>query len=285
MYPAPMTTPLLRARSLALPPRLRDFSLELNAGQAVGLLGTNGAGKSTALAVLAGALAYETGELHHQKTQIGWLPQHSPLYPDMRVFEQLRFAEGLYQIKDANTIDGAITRFDLAPLARRLCGQLSGGEQRRVALACATLHQPRVLLLDEPSSGLDAEQAEAMRHYIRQLMDDRAVLIASHQSEDIQGLCQSVCLMVDGRLLATPTLHALDRYRLARFTHTPPTQALCDIAGVQKVLGHDRHGVLIQLSEDAPASMPEKIACRGWGLQSWEQAPIALLAKIHGGTQ
>jgi ABC-2 type transport system ATP-binding protein len=284
---------VLQARDLSLPPRLQALSLTLETGQVTGLLGVNGAGKSTALMALAGVLPGMRGSLElmgqelarqrRLRRHIGWLPQQPPLYPDLSVRENLRLFTALHlQSPPAKAhIEQALQRFALEPLQARLAHRLSGGERMRLALACTLSHEPQVLLLDEPTAGLDPLQAEQLRALIQRESAQRAVLIASHLLPDIEHLCQRVLLMDGGRIVADEPLQTprpLVRMQLQR----PPTDAeLTDIAGIARIVSRTDKELLIETGADAPADLAETVAARGWGLLAWQPERSDLLARFR----
>lgn len=288
-------TALLSVQHLSLAPRLHDVSLSLARGRTLGLLGVNGAGKSTLLSLLAGAVGADSGELRldderlHQgnagawQRRIGWLPQRPPLYPDMTVQENLHFAAELRlgRSPPPPLLAQQLERFGLGPLASRLAHRLSGGEAMRLGLACCLVHQPDLLLLDEPTAGLDPLQAQQLRELIRSLAGERAVLIASHLLPDIEQLCDRALLLHRGRVIADEPLHRERRLWQARFSHPPEDAALLQVPGVARVVSRDGSSLVLQLSVDASPAMPEKLACHGWGLRLWQPAPLDLAARFR----
>lgn len=277
---------ILSATQLRLPPRLRDISLTLRPGETTGLLGVNGAGKSSVLAALAGVLPLKAGEvqvhgqpLHAQpqlRRHIGWLPQRAPLYDDMSVMENLQFAAQLHKASP-KTLGESLEQFELGDLRRRLARKLSGGERMRLGLACCLIHQPDILLLDEPTAGLDPLQAQQLRQLITSLAPQRAVLIASHLLADIETLCQRALMLDRGLIVANEPLILEHTLMLAQFSSPPDDASLLRVAGVERV--HSRSGpqLVLQLSADAVAQMPEKLACQGWGLCLWKPLENPLL--------
>jgi ABC-2 type transport system ATP-binding protein len=282
--------PLLSATNLCLPPRLRDLDIDLHHGEVLGLLGVNGAGKSSVLAALAGVLPLTDGEVRYRgralhthprlRRHIGWLPQHAPLYGDMTVEDNLRFRAGL-QGCDAGAVAAALDQFSLGGLRRRLAARLSGGERMRLGLACCLVHRPQVLLLDEPTAGLDAVQTEQLHQLIRNLAGDRAVLIASHLLPDIEALCQRALLLHQGRIVADEPIHPPGRRMLAEFSHPPGDEALLQVPGVAAVYSRDHHRVILELAPDASPTMPEELAGQGWGLRRWHPASSDLLTRFR----
>jgi len=284
---------VLQADALSSPPRLRDFSLTLKQGETVGLLGINGAGKSTALQALAGALPNTQGELrimgkrlcHHPRAryQIGWLPQQPPLYPDLSAGENLALFAGL-RMPTGTTREHVTTtlqRFALEPLQKRLVHRLSGGERMRLALACTLVHEPRILLLDEPSAGLDPLQAERLREHLRRECADRTVLIASHLLPDIESLCDRVLLMHEGGIVADERLETESRLVRLGLLHPPAEDAVRAFPGIARVISVHDGEHLIELEPDAPQELAERIGAQGWGLYRWEPGTSDLLARFR----
>jgi len=282
--------PLLSATKLYLPPRMRAIDVNLHHGEVLGLLGVNGAGKSSVLAALAGVLPLAAGEVHYHgrslhthprlRRHIGWLPQHAPLYGDMTVQENLQFRAGL-QGCDRNAVDAALDQFSLGGLRRRLAARLSGGERMRLGLACCLVHRPQVLLLDEPTAGLDAVQSEQLHQLIRNLAGERAVLIASHLLPDIEALCQRALLLHQGRIVADEPIDVPGRRMLAEFNHPPDDQALLQVPGVAAVCSREAHRVVLELTPDASPAVAERLAGQGWGLRRWQPTSGDLLTRFR----
>jgi ABC-2 type transport system ATP-binding protein len=196
-------------------PVVQDLSLELGQGQVLGLLGVNGAGKSTTLSMIAGALRPDSGEirlngedfLEHPelaRRQIGWLPERAPLWPELTVNEhldahgRLRGLKGV-PLRQART--AIIERLELQPLARRLAGVLSQGQRQRLGLACALLHRPSLLVLDEPANALDPVQVAALRALIReQASAGTAVILSTHLLTEVTAVCDRVAILHEGAL-------------------------------------------------------------------------------------
>jgi len=209
--------PLLRARNVS---RLQgphvlvqSLNLDLQQGQILGLLGLNGAGKSTTLNLLAGVLTPTTGDitiaghslLHKPllaKKALGYLPENPPLYMDMKVEDYLHYSAKLRGIKRKyrkQAVQQALTDCDLVSANRRLIRNLSKGYRQRIGIAQAIVHRPQVILLDEPSSGLDPQQMMDMRSLIRQLARQSAIVFSTHLLSEAQDLCDSVSVIHHGR--------------------------------------------------------------------------------------
>lgn len=195
-----------------------NISFNLQRGQVLGFLGPNGAGKSTAMRMLAGVLAPDAGQISiggidlldhpiQAKQLLGYVPERPPLYWDMTVDEQLYFSAHLHRVLRPNKQVAEIKeRCGLTEVGRRLIGQLSKGYQQRTGIAQALLHQPQLLILDEPSASLDPLQAQAMRSLIGELAAERATLLSSHQFSEVEEVCSDVQIMHKGRLVCASTL-------------------------------------------------------------------------------
>ncbi|MCW5764979.1 MAG: ATP-binding cassette domain-containing protein [Phycisphaeraceae bacterium] len=193
-------------------------TLSLEPGRVAGLLGPNGAGKTTLIRMMTSYLAPSTGTITvcgHDTVQepqasrrvIGYLPESAPLYPEMSVRGYLRFRASLFCADRSRrerlaAVSAAIDRCWIADVVTRRIGVLSKGYRQRVGLAAAILHQPRVLILDEPSSGLDPAQITMMRGLIRDLAADRVVLLSSHILSEVELTCSRVLIVTRGRLRA-----------------------------------------------------------------------------------
>ncbi|MEO7150061.1 MAG: ABC transporter ATP-binding protein [Rhodanobacteraceae bacterium] len=233
----PSASPLLQldrvSRRLAGREIVREVSFSLNRGDVLGLLGVNGAGKSTTLAMIAGVLAPISGvvrvegcDLHETpelaRTRIGYLPENVPLWPELTVCEYLDACgrlRGMARAARKAAIERELLRLDLASMAHRLSGQLSLGQKRRVGLAQALLHDPDLLVLDEPGNGLDPVQTAQLRELIRGLSDQRATIISTHVLGEVEAMCDRVVILHEGQVrhdapIATDR-GALDRLFLA----------------------------------------------------------------------
>jgi ABC-2 type transport system ATP-binding protein len=232
---AASASPLLQldriSRQRAGRPAVQDLSLSLQAGQVLGLLGVNGAGKSTTLSMIAGALRPDSGAiklngvdfLEHPELAsrlIGWLPERAPLWPELTVAEHLDAhgrlrglgGSSLYQAREA-----IIDRLELQPLARRLAGVLSQGQRQRLGLACALLHRPALLVLDEPANALDPVQTAALRNVIReQAAAGTAVILSTHLLPEVTAICDRVAILHEGSLRHDGAVHADDHAALER---------------------------------------------------------------------
>jgi ABC-2 type transport system ATP-binding protein len=210
---------------------VQDLSLSLQSGQVMGLLGVNGAGKSTTLSMIAGALRPDSGgiELNGEdflehpelaRTQIGWLPERAPVWAELSVEEHLDAhgrLRGLHGAALRTARTAIIARLELQPLARRLAGVLSQGQRQRLGLACALLHRPALLVLDEPANALDPVQVAALRKLIReQAAGGTAVILSTHLLAEVTAVCDRVAILHEGMLRHDGAVHADDHAALEK---------------------------------------------------------------------
>lgn len=194
---------------------LNNISFEIKQGDIVGFLGPNGAGKTTTMKIITGALPYKEGsvkvggwEVKEQplktKSLLGYLPEQNPLYAEMYVKEYLLFVASLYGLgKNKNErIDELIDVVGLRPEFKKRIGQLSKGYRQRVGLAQALIHDPKVLILDEPTTGLDPNQLEEIRELIRSLGKNKTVLLSTHILQEIKAICNRVIVINKGEIVA-----------------------------------------------------------------------------------
>lgn len=184
---------------------LRDASLELRAREVVALIGGNGAGKTTLLEILTGALSPDRGTVrHHAKLPrfwLGYLPDKAPLYPQWRVREFLQTCAQMRGVRDVKAaMDDVIVRCHLQAVAHKRCGELSHGYRQRVGLAQALIHRPPLLVLDEPTNGLDSDQRAALRPLLAGLGESGCVLMTSHNWDEVLAVAQRVYRLHDGVL-------------------------------------------------------------------------------------
>ncbi|WP_299060336.1 gliding motility-associated ABC transporter ATP-binding subunit GldA [uncultured Polaribacter sp.] len=198
---------------------LKAISFSADKGQIIGFLGPNGAGKSTMMKILTGFIKPNEGQvfvdeidvlqnpLEAQKT-IGYLPEHNPLYTDMYVREYLQFQASIFKVAK-NQIELCIDKVGLNAEAHKKINQLSKGYQQRVGLAAAILHNPTVLILDEPTTGLDPNQLVEIRELIKELGKDKTVLFSTHIMQEVEAVCDRVIIIKKGTLLVYEKLTEL----------------------------------------------------------------------------
>jgi len=194
---------------------LNNISFEIGSGEVVGFLGPNGAGKTTTIRIIAGALVYETGSVQvcglevkgntlQTNALIGYLPEQNPLYPEMYVKEYLLFVAESHKIgkEKEKLVDELMDKVGLRPEFHKKIGQLSKGYRQRVGLAQALIPNPKVLILDEPTTGLDPNQLEEIRSLIRELGKDRTVILSTHIMQEIKAICNRVLIINKGEIVA-----------------------------------------------------------------------------------
>lgn len=210
---------------------VQDLDLVLAPGQVLGLLGVNGAGKSTTLAMIAGALRPDSGAIRLNgedfleqpelaQRLIGWLPERAPVWPELTVAEHLDAHGRLRGLRGAGlraACEAIVARLELQPLARRLAGALSQGQRQRLGLACALLHRPALLVLDEPANALDPVQIGALRKLIReQAAAGTAVILSTHVLVEVTAVCDRVAILHEGHLRHDGPVRADDHAALER---------------------------------------------------------------------
>jgi ABC-2 type transport system ATP-binding protein len=193
---------------------LDDVSFEIGGSEVVGFLGPNGAGKSTMMKILTCFLPPTSGDASvcgfdireasmDVRRNVGYLPEHNPLYTDMYVREYLEFTAGMYRLRNkAARVKEMIGTVGLEREQHKKIGALSKGYRQRVGLAQAMIHNPKVLILDEPTSGLDPNQLEEIRHLIKQLGEERTVMLSTHIMQEVEAICSHVIIINQGRIVA-----------------------------------------------------------------------------------
>jgi ABC-2 type transport system ATP-binding protein len=204
---------------------IRDISFSVKRGEIVGLLGPNGAGKSTTMRILSCFMPATSGtarvggfDVFHQseevRRRIGYMPENNPLYPEMRVREYLKFRarlKGLGWRRSRQRVDTVMEQCSLTGVSRRIIGQLSKGYRQRVGLADALSHEPELIILDEPTIGLDPHQIRAVRQLIKSLAGKHTVLISTHILPEAEMMCNRMVIMYDGKVLAADSPENLQR--------------------------------------------------------------------------
>lgn len=193
---------------------LNDISFSVGKGEIVGFLGNNGAGKSTTMKVITGYRKFECGTvkvcgmdiLQHPldtRRKIGYLPEHNPNYLDMFVKEYLRFVADLYQVPNpAQRVDEMVEKIGLTREYRKKIGALSKGYRQRVGLAQALIHDPEVLILDEPTTGLDPNQILEVRNLIKEVGREKSVMLSTHLMQEVSAICDRVIILDKGKIVA-----------------------------------------------------------------------------------
>lgn len=198
---------------------LKEVSFSANKGEIIGLLGPNGAGKSTIMKIITGYILPTKGAVYvsgidilkspiEAKAKIGYLPEQNPLYQEMYVKEYLEFQASILKIAK-KTINTVIETVGLTPEMHKKIGQLSKGYQQRVGIAAAIIHNPEVLILDEPTTGLDPNQLQEIRTLIKKLGKEKTILLSTHIMQEVEALCDRVIIIKKGELLIDESIKKL----------------------------------------------------------------------------
>lgn len=233
---------------------IRDINIEIGHSGITGLLGSNGAGKSTTMNIICGVLNQTEGKVfingidlrkepEAAKKEIGFLPQNPPLYTDLTIDEFLTYSAQLRLIekdKVKTAVEEAKERCGIAHFSSRLIKNLSGGYRQRVGIAQAIIHKPKLVVMDEPTNGLDPNQLIEARKLIREIAVDHSVLLSSHILSEINLLCKEIIMIEGGRMVFSDSMDAFNNYvqskvLLLRMDNPPLKADLLKIQGVNKV--------------------------------------------------
>jgi ABC-2 type transport system ATP-binding protein len=193
---------------------LSDITFSVKRGSVHGFLGPNGAGKSTTMKILTGLIPQTSGEFF-VNGKIGFLPEHPPLYPNMSVQDYLKFVLDIYsptpisQTKSREIVQDVMEKTGLIHVAERLIGNLSKGYQQRVGIAQALVHSPEIIILDEPTVGLDPSALAEIRDLITKLKNDHTILFSTHQLHDVELLCSDITLINNGKIVVSGPLDSI----------------------------------------------------------------------------
>ncbi len=267
---------------------VKDVSFEINKKGIVGLLGSNGAGKSTTMNILCGVLSQTRGQVliegidmrthpEEAKKRIGFLPQNAPLYLEQTVDEYLTFCAHLRLI-DKRRIKAAVDivkeKCGVAHFSKRLIGNLSGGYRQRVGIAQALIHTPLLVVLDEPTNGLDPNQILEVRQLIREIAADRAVIFSSHILSEIQATCQDIIMIEGGKMVFKDTMESFNNYiepdSLITTLENPPQESeLRAIKGIKDVeyLTEKTIRIRFEPATEIAESLVEISVRRNWRLK------------------
>lgn len=285
------------------------LSFQAEKGKVLGFLGPNGAGKSTTMKMLTGYLQPSHGTVqiggydlrtHPQqaKNHIGYLPEHNPLYLDMYVYEYLQFMgciRGLSRKQALASARSLIDRCGITEMQNKKLRALSKGYRQRVGLAQALIHDPEVLILDEPTTGLDPNQLREIRTLIKEVSQNKAVILSTHIMQEVEALCDQVLIISQGKIRAHSTLAQLtaatSHQILVEFKEVVPSALLKKLPGVQQLqILSDRKFLLITSPEqDTQAPLLQLVQENGWPLvglkqqQSLEEIFQTLTASTQAG--
>jgi ABC-2 type transport system ATP-binding protein len=264
-----------------------NVSFNLSKGQVLGFLGPNGAGKSTTMKMLTGNLAPSNGSVKicgidmmenpkEAKALIGYLPEMRPLYKELTVDEYLTIAARLHRVSGAHikkAVELAKERCGLGHMSKRLIENLSNGYQQRVGIAQAIIHNPMVVILDEPTVGLDPIQIRDIRALIREVGSERSVIISTHILPEVEMVCDHVQIIDKGKLVFNGAIDVLKKQRIGNklliAMNKPPKAAeLLKIAGVEEAESVADHLMRVRFADgDTPAeAIVQAAVAKGWGL-------------------
>jgi ABC-2 type transport system ATP-binding protein len=264
-----------------------NVSFNLSKGQVLGFLGPNGAGKSTTMKMLTGNLAPSNGSVKicgidmmenpkEAKALIGYLPEMRPLYKELTVDEYLTIAARLHRVSGAHikkAVELAKERCGLSHMSKRLIENLSNGYQQRVGIAQAIIHNPMVVILDEPTVGLDPIQIRDIRALIREVGSERSVIISTHILPEVEMVCDHVQIIDKGKLVFNGAIDVLKKQRIGNklliaMNKAPKAAELLKIAGVEEAESVSDHLMRVRFAEGAtPAeAIVQAAVAKNWGL-------------------
>jgi ABC-2 type transport system ATP-binding protein len=246
---------------------LNDISFTINKGEVVGFLGPNGAGKSTLMKILTTYFLPTEGEAkvngfcvkqqpREVQKSIGYLPEHNPLYLEMYVKEYLKFQAAVYKVPKEQ-IEQVIARTGLTPESHKKIGALSKGYRQRVGLAAALLHNPDVLILDEPTTGLDPNQLIEIRELIKNSGKDKTVFLSTHIMQEVEAICDRVIIINKGKIVADEKMASLKKGQLqiveVEFDFRVEMEALQQLPKLKKV--ENTHDFIYEFTFDTQTDM------------------------------
>lgn len=266
---------------------IRDINFEISKNGIYGLLGSNGAGKSTTMNIMCGVLKQTEGTVYikginlrehavQAKRHLGFLPQKPPLHMDLTVEEYLIHCANLRHIPGKQihkAVMDVMGRCGISHFQKRLIRNLSGGYQQRVGIAQAIIHSPEFVVLDEPTNGLDPNQIVEIRHLIKEIAEDRTVVLSTHILPEVQATCDYIRMIEQGSLVFAGTVEEFDNYIvpstvLVSLIAMPPAEDLRSIPGVVDVeeLGGTKYRLHFTEAQEVMEKVVETSVARGWRL-------------------
>jgi ABC-2 type transport system ATP-binding protein len=277
---------------------LDELSFSVNEGEILGFLGPNGAGKTTAMRILTGYMPPTRGTVSvagydvveqslEVRRRIGYMPETVPLYGEMTVYDYLDFCAAIRRVGDRRrAIDRVLGACDIGDVSDRLIARLSKGYRQRVGLAQALVHDPDVLVLDEPTIGLDPRQILSVRELIRGLGGEHTIILSTHILPEVSQVCQRVLIINHGKIVAEDTPERLTsdlqggtrvHLRLAKAA-PEAAEILAGVPGVRSVapMGEDGYDVVCDGADDPRPDLAAMAVHRGWGLIEMRSAAMSL---------
>lgn len=287
-----MTQPIIKAEQLShrytAQWAIRDIDFEIPVKGIYGLLGSNGSGKSTMMNILCGVLKPTKGDVFINginirtnaitaKSLMGFLPQRPPLHIDLNIEEYLTHCAGLRLIprkEQAQAVNKALDQCGITHFRKRLIRNLSGGYQQRVGIAQAIIHNPELVVLDEPTNGLDPNQIVEIRNLIKEIAEERTVILSTHMLSEVQAACNHILMLAEGRVVFSGSVGEFDRYAAPStilLTMLEPRgaeelQRLPNVVGVEP-LGAARYRVKVDNVDDMLETIIGQSIHHGWRLK------------------
>lgn len=286
-----MTEPIVRVENLShkysVQWAIRDINMEIAERGIFGLLGSNGAGKSTIMNIICGVLKQSKGNVFikgidmrehsiEAKKHIGFLPQKPPLHLDLTVEEYLAYSANLRMIPDKdvkNAVDSVLNKCSITHFRKRLIKNLSGGYQQRVGIAQAIIHNPDLVVLDEPTNGLDPNQTVEIRNLIKEISQERTVVLSTHILSEVQATCDHIRMVEEGQVVFAGTVDEFDNYIepntvFVSLLETPSAEDLRLINGILDVeeLGGTNYRLKFADSQEIIERIVETSVNKGWRL-------------------
>lgn len=285
---------------------IRDINFEIKQKGILGLLGSNGAGKSTTMNIMCGVLNQTEGEIYinginlrenpvEAKKHIGFLPQQPPLHPDLTVDEYLKHCAVLRLVdkdKVEKAVDMAKARCGISHFSKRVIRNLSGGYQQRVGIAQAIVHNPRFVVLDEPTNGLDPNQIVEIRNLIKEIATDYSVMLSTHILTEVQATCDEIKMIEHGKMVFSGSMDEFNNYMepttFGMVLENPPSvEALQSIPGITHVesLTDTRFRMHFKNIPDITQRMAELSVSNGWRLSEIileKESLDAIFAQLSG---
>ncbi len=283
---------------------IEGVSFHVEQGEILGFLGPNGAGKSTTMRILAGALGATRGSAfieginiaedpRNARLKFGYLPEIPPVYPDMTVWGYLDYVARLHYVsrhERPGAIERVLKQCGLDDVSHRLIGNLSKGYQQRVGLAQALVHDPPVLILDEPTVGLDPNQITEVRRLIKSLAGKHTIILSTHILPEVQMTCSRVAIINRGRIVAEDTIENLSLQvqkhdRIALLIRSPGEDVLADLQAIEGVENAEQTGkegeafrfvVTVEPGHDVREQLAHLVVTRQWGLLDLHREKISL---------
>ncbi|RFS21697.1 ABC transporter ATP-binding protein [Chitinophaga silvatica] len=266
---------------------IKDINFEFNNKGIYGLLGANGAGKSTLMNIICGVLNQTDGDVFinginlrenpvQAKKHIGFLPQQPPLQPELTIEEYLTYCAYL-RLMPENTIKQAVQevmeKCKISHFAQRIIKNLSGGYQQRVGIAQAIIHRPDFIVLDEPTNGLDPNQILEVRSLIKEIAEERTVLLSTHILQEVQALCDDIWMINEGQIIFSGTLDEFDHYAMpglfnATLLAAPSPEELATVPGVLgvEVAGNNKYRLQFDNNREVLETFVKMSIANDWRL-------------------